>query len=252
MVRPISRRFAEDAILIRQSAGGRGDDGVFVSGAEEQIPIRVATAPVPSKSGISEMRDVLPEGARHSEQRTFWVTMPLEALRRGSSASDSDYIEYNGQVFRVEGVSVWETNGLTQVDAVLPDAGDETVPSGSDEQSFANAPVLYPLGEVHGVPDTPIHIEIPHGEVTTLDTGLTRGELAGYHTLGLSAFFPTFLQLISVRYLQTHDGLDTPVGFSTPGHRVTIHLELNDTLEVRFDLRATDIDVSGFQIRGIG
>ena len=249
MVKPISRRFAEDAILIRQSAGARNGDGVFVSGAEEQIAIRVATAPVPSKSGVAEMRDVLPEGSRHSERRIFWVNMPLDALRRGAAVSDSDYIEYGGRVFRVQGVSVWETNGLTQVDAVLPDEGEVGVPPGAD--SFAAAPVIYPVEIVDGHPHV-LPLEIPDGEVTTIDTLLTRAQVSSYHTLAMYALFPVFTQLISVPYLLTHDGLDIAVGYFHFEHTVGIQMQLQDTLVLTFDLTRSGEGITNFQIRGIG
>ena len=243
-------RFTEDAVLIRQTAGARSSAGVFVSGSESQTPIKVATAPMRSKTGIAEMRDVLPAGARHTEERTFWVNMPLSALRRGAESTDSDYIEYREQIYRVQGVSQWDADGFTEVECVLPDVGDATVPSGVE--GFNNAPIIFPLGVVHGVPGLPIVLDIPDGEITVVDTLLTRADVSAYHTLGLSAVFPTFIQLISVQYLLTHDGLDTPIGYFHFEHTVNIAVTLVDTLVLRFDLRNSGEAIGQFQIRGIG
>lgn len=240
-------RFDEDATLVRESAGERDADGIFRPGLVSEFELKVASAPSLSSSTPGESRSPLMQGARHREERVFWLPVDARALRRGDARTDSDFLRYNDQMFRVAEVSDW--GSFVEVVGVVPDEGDEAVPTGS--LGFNDAPVIFPVEIVEG--DTHIvYLEVPAGEVTTIDTELPRAQIETYHTIALSAIFPNFIQLISVPYLLTHDGLDTAIGYFHFEHTVDIEVELRDTLVLVFDLTRTEDAVGFFQIRGIG
>lgn len=244
-----SNRHLEDATLVQESAGERDSSGVFVPGVVTRQPLRVATAPNDREDSLAESRSVLPQGARHRERRTFYLMADAAALRRGDAATDSDYIEYRDQLFRVQQVSDWSPHGFLEVVGVVPDVSDGSVPPTT--QGFNEAPVIFPVEVLSGHTHI-LFLEIPYNEITTIDTGLTRAQVSDYHTLALSAVFPTFIQLISVPYLLHHDGLDTAIGYFHYGHAIVMHIELVDTLTIRFDLTQSETDITSFQIRGIG
>ena len=104
MNRPItSRRFRESATLIRQQSGQRVNRR-WVPGAETRTEITVVSAP----SDAAKMRDLLPEGARLSESRTFWIEgSDVQPVRIGDNATEGDVIEYQDTRFRVQHVESW-------------------------------------------------------------------------------------------------------------------------------------------------
>ena len=255
-------RYAEDATLVREAAGTRNADGKFMPGAVIEESIKVLSAPYASSGGdSSEARTPMRQGARHRERRVFWLTMDARSLRRGESRTDSDFIRYGGQMYRVTQVDDWQPHGVVQATGVVPDAGDDSAPD-ADPQTFAAAPIIFPLDALGDICRAPAlcryrfeRIEITSQEVTTIDTELPRAQIAGYHTLAMAATFPTFLQLVSVDYLLHNDGLDLPIGITTVAGRSTLHIELHDTLVLRFDLTQheyADDHIDFFSIRGIG
>lgn len=192
----------------------------------------------------------MPGGARSAERRRFWIDgTEVEALRRGAAHTDSDFIVYRDQMFRVTGVADWAPHSFVEVIGVVPDADDTSVPQGAD--SLLTAPVIFPMEIIGGVPVVGF-FDAPQGSVTSIDTLLPRSQIASYHTVAFTAIFPVFVQLVSVAYLLTHDGLDIALSQSLGAHRITLHVELVDTLVLRFDLTRSETDVGQFQIRGIG
>ena len=105
MSRPFAnRRFLEPATLIRQEPGGDNEYGEWVPGQETRTDITVISAP----PDAAKMRDVLPEGARLSESRTFWIAgVEVKPVRVGTGATEGDVIEYKGTRYRVSHVEQW-------------------------------------------------------------------------------------------------------------------------------------------------
>ena len=116
------RAFGEDAFIIRQTPGEYNEFGEWVPGTEEQIPIRLSSAPTQFVNEFSEMRDVLPEGARISDVRKFWLTENVEALRVGDSATGGDRILYKETRFRVLLVRDFDPHGFIEALAVREEA----------------------------------------------------------------------------------------------------------------------------------
>ena len=101
------------AVLRRQSAGSFNDFGEFVPGSVTEVPVRVVTAPI---SG--EERQVLPEGIRLRDVRSFWLTEPVTATAEGTDGESGDQIEYDGATYRIFEVQdwawFWECRGVAQ------------------------------------------------------------------------------------------------------------------------------------------
>ena len=66
------------AVLRRQTPGDFNKYGEFVPGGVVEVPVQVVSAPV---SG--EERQVLPEGLRERNVRTFWLTEAVSAVVEG-------------------------------------------------------------------------------------------------------------------------------------------------------------------------
>ncbi len=105
MSRPFAnRRFQEAATLIRQEPGGDNEYGEWVPGQETLTDITVISAP----PDAAKMRDVLPEGSRLSESRTFWIEgVEVKPVRVGTDATEGDLIEYKGVQYRANQVEEW-------------------------------------------------------------------------------------------------------------------------------------------------
>ncbi len=105
MSRPFAnRRFLEPGTLIRQEPGGDNEYGEWVPGQETRTEITVVSAP----PDAAKMRDVLPEGARLSESRTFWIEgVEVKPVRVGTGATEGDVIEYKGTRYRAYQVEEW-------------------------------------------------------------------------------------------------------------------------------------------------
>ena len=113
MSRPItSSRFRESATLIRQEPGARNEYGEWVSGPETRTDVFVVSAP-PDKA---ETRDILPEGARLSESRMFWIEGPdVDTVRVIGKTAEGDAIEHNGARYIVRHVEDWSREGFVEV-----------------------------------------------------------------------------------------------------------------------------------------
>ena len=96
------RIFQESAALIRQDPG-QHVRGRWQPGEETRATITCASAP-PS---ASTRRDILPEGARLSDWRTFWFGSQAEPVRVGEGQTDGDVIEYRGIRYRLRQVDDW-------------------------------------------------------------------------------------------------------------------------------------------------
>ena len=118
MPRPFtSPRFREDATLITQEPGRDNNYGEWVPGPEIRTAITVVSAP-PS---AATARDVLPEGARLQDWRTFWFEHSASPLRVGESQTEGDVIEYDGVRYRMRHVQDWQPHGFVEVQAVRED-----------------------------------------------------------------------------------------------------------------------------------
>jgi len=86
-----------------QTAGSRSASGVWMPDAPTTTTMLAATTPL-----TGEERDVLPESARLSDARRFWLTTPAEPLRVGAAGpTEGDLIEYDGVSWRVLRAESW-------------------------------------------------------------------------------------------------------------------------------------------------
>ena len=113
--RGIERSFSEPATLIRAGEGGRNEVGEWVPGVDEETDVRATVAPVTAEDA-AETREVLPEGARLSDARRFWLRQPVEAIRAGTT--DGDCLRYAGTEYRVLQVMDWSRGGFVEALAV--------------------------------------------------------------------------------------------------------------------------------------
>ena len=97
-------------MLIRQAPGDVNEHGEWVPGAETRTEITLVSAP-PS---AATQRNVLPEGARLQDWRTFWFEGQAEPLRVGAKATDGDVIEYGGIRYRIHPVQDWRPHGFAE------------------------------------------------------------------------------------------------------------------------------------------
>ena len=101
-------------MLRRQSPGGFNQFGEFEPGTVTETAVQVVTAPV---SG--EDRQVLPEGLRERNVRTFWLTEAVDAVVEGSDGETGDQIVFDGVTYQVFQVDDWagafvECRGVAQ------------------------------------------------------------------------------------------------------------------------------------------
>ena len=96
------RNLRETARLLRQTDGSRDEFGEFVKGMEEAIDVEVVTAPITGRD-----RQVLPEGLRDRDLRTFWLQETVEAVEEGTDGHGGDRIEYDGSTWQVMLVENW-------------------------------------------------------------------------------------------------------------------------------------------------
>lgn len=75
--------FTESAVLIRESAGMRDDDGEWIRGTLTSSAVSVVQAPI-----TGQERRVLPEALRDEDIRTFWLNAPAYSLRYGRADGD--------------------------------------------------------------------------------------------------------------------------------------------------------------------
>ena len=109
----IGNRWAEDAVLIRQQPG-RYERGLWVESEPERIALQAITAP----ASMATVRDVLPEGTRVQDARTFWVDGVEVAPLRPESGTTADEIEYQGTRYRVQEVQDWRPDAGLEIHAI--------------------------------------------------------------------------------------------------------------------------------------
>ena len=97
-------------MLIQQAAGSY-IAGKWEPGAETRTALTVVSAP---PSGATA-RDVLPEGARLRDARTFWLEEHAEPIRVGEGQTEGDIIEYDSTRFRISDVQDWRPHGFIEV-----------------------------------------------------------------------------------------------------------------------------------------
>ena len=102
-------RWRESATLLRQSPGYRAR-GKWQPGEETATAINVVSAP-PS---TATRREVLPEGARLQDWRTFWFDAPAEPVRVGDGQTDGDVILYRGVRYQLRHVNNWTPRGFVE------------------------------------------------------------------------------------------------------------------------------------------
>ena len=108
----MSRRFRESATLIRQAPGARNEYGEWVPGPETRTDVVVVSAP-PDKA---EMLDILPEGARLSESRMFWIEgQYVDAVQFDSGSTEGDVIERDGVRYAIRRIEDWSPEGFVEV-----------------------------------------------------------------------------------------------------------------------------------------
>ncbi len=110
-MRPVrTSPWREYATLIQQSPGTRSETGHWLPGVETATSVLLVSAP-PSGSA---KRDVLPEGARLSDLRQFWLDQTARPLRVGEGQTDGDVIVYGGVRYRVRYVEDWGPDGCIE------------------------------------------------------------------------------------------------------------------------------------------
>ena len=74
---------SEPAIWLRNTAGHRISGGEFQAGAAIETPVSVVQAPI-----TGQARNIVPEGLRDEDLRTFWVMGDIPSLRYGLADGD--------------------------------------------------------------------------------------------------------------------------------------------------------------------
>ena len=111
----IGQRWAEDAALVTEAPGRRNDYGEWVAGDTSRTDIRPVTAP----PNTATMREVLPEGTRLEDARTFWLDGPdIAPVHAGAQGAAADVIEYQGTRFRVHMVQDWRPHAGLEIHAI--------------------------------------------------------------------------------------------------------------------------------------
>jgi len=107
------RYFPDRATVRLQTGGHRNDYGEWVPGAADTRVELVASTPL---SG--EERRELPEGARETDARKFWLTddSEVQPIRTGANPTEGDLIVWEGTVYRAIRAEQWP--GYWQVIAV--------------------------------------------------------------------------------------------------------------------------------------
>ena len=114
------RRFGESAVLVRQATGKPNDYGEWVPGRESGTPLSVVSAP-PS---AGTLRNVMPEGDRLQDWRTFWIEGAAEPVRVGAAPTEGDVIEYHEIRYRIRQVEDWWPHGFVEVLGVREEGQD--------------------------------------------------------------------------------------------------------------------------------
>lgn len=85
--------------VVVQSSGSRNEYGEFVAGATTTTEMHAVTTPLGG-----EERDVLPESARLSDVRLFWLTESVEPLR---ALTEGDRIIWEGTTYTALRAERW-------------------------------------------------------------------------------------------------------------------------------------------------
>ena len=100
--------------LYRQGDGSRNEYGEWESAGFTEHDVRYATAPT---SGST--REILPEGLREKDLRSFWLTAATKAV---SETTEGDVISHNGRYYRVAMMLNWD--GFREVVTTYPFVGE--------------------------------------------------------------------------------------------------------------------------------
>ena len=115
-------RWKERATLIQETQGIR-DAGVWNPGLPFETAIWVITAP--ASAGLA--RSVLPEGARITDARQFWLDEPVRPVRVGTEQTGPDVILYQTFLYQVRHVSEYLQDGFVECLATRKDGqGDQS------------------------------------------------------------------------------------------------------------------------------
>ena len=108
-------RWVENATLIFRVAGHRNLSGEWIEVADRRISIKVVTHPPTGDSGVLER---LPEGARLSDCRVFYVNI-------STIENTTTFPDYSSQ--NPASTALWvENNAITPI--VVPEASETTTP----------------------------------------------------------------------------------------------------------------------------
>lgn len=94
--------FRQTATIVRQSPGARNEHGEWQPGATTEEDVVLANAPA------GQERNVVPEGARPTDTRQFWMMSDVLPIRVGNAITDGDIIRYDGTDYRVRSVQDWD------------------------------------------------------------------------------------------------------------------------------------------------
>ena len=98
------RRLKESATLVRQEPGNDNEYGEWAEGAEIRTEMTFVSAP----PDAAKMRDLMPEGTRLSESRTFWIEgVEIKLATTGANPTQADVIEYGDKRYRAHHVEEW-------------------------------------------------------------------------------------------------------------------------------------------------
>lgn len=96
------RAFGQPASVVIQAAGGRNAYGEWEPGATASVATVLATTPLPGAE-----REEMPEAARLSDARVFWLTSVAAPIRVGTEETAGDVLEYNGVLYRALRTEQW-------------------------------------------------------------------------------------------------------------------------------------------------
>ena len=102
--------FEESGRLYRASPGARNNYGEWVPGAFQRHDVTYVTAPTGGA-----MRQLLPDGLREKDLRSFWFTENATAI---SDTTQGDAIIHDSRTYRVEVAHDW--GGFREIVARLP------------------------------------------------------------------------------------------------------------------------------------
>ena len=122
-----SRHILEPATVIRQAAGDFVPGGRFVPGSTTSEDIELVAAPVGASSS-GTWRNVMPEGARVSDWREFWLPPTVKPLRVGARKTGPDVIIYEDTRYCMFASRPWTKHGFIAALGVREEGQDSDLP----------------------------------------------------------------------------------------------------------------------------